>query len=665
VASGLLLAALVAVLAVGSATRTRVERLRLLEDRGEALADLVEAASRHALRASAVAEDLLASRLLDNARLVDRLLASRPPGPDDLPGLLAEIARANHLRRIDLLDRNGRAWTPPAPPAFAAGTPAGPGAPPPPGSGRGGMMGPGRGMRMHRGGGHAMGPGGLPPSPGPDAAAPGTGDAAPSAGQSPVPAEGTGPGPGHAGPAFRHPGHGEMRPFFWGRRWALPPPPRPSPGAPAGPAPGPSPGLPLEPEPPVLRTRRFWEGTLLGVAVGARSFPGVIAVHADADSVVELQRELGVERQLEELGRQPGVVEVALAGPDGVLLAHSDAARVGQPDRAPAPPATPARGRAPLLTLPDGREVLEIARPVPIDGTRAARLRLAVAADAVSQGWRRDLAFAALAGGAVLLLGAGGLALVFSLQARHLRDVRALEQEVERGERLASLGNLGATVAHEVRNPLNAIGMALQRLRDEYRPVEDPAGYVRMVELTQGEVRRLDAIVEEFLGLARPLALRPAGVRPADLVRDVAALVEAEARARGVAVAVRAAPDLPEARLDRDRIAEVLLNLVRNALDAMPGGGRLTLEAGVAGDSLALAVEDSGAGIPPDLLPRIFEPWVTTKTRGLGLGLALARRTVEAHGGRLAVDSAPGRGSRFSLTLPLAGPPPAREAGRG
>ncbi len=574
VASVLLLSALLAVLGVTTARRTQQELARQLEQKGRALAEAVEIASRSAIAGNALMEEMIAQRLLDNARLIDELLRARPLDAEALAG----IRTANRLRRVDLLDRDGRPRTPPAPP------------PPPP---RGMMMGP------------MMG------------------------------------GPGDGPPAERH---REMMRFFWGRRWGRAP-------ADEGGAESPAP----------IRDRRFWEGTDFGVAIGARSFPGIIAVHADAAYVLDFRKEIGVERQIEELGRQSGVEAVALLSPDLTVLAHSDPRRIGAREDDPAL-ARAVREQQELDRLarrPDGVEVLRVVRPLALDGARRGLLLIELSTEPVRQAWRRDLRWAALLGLSVLLLGGVGMAVIFYTQSRHLAEVRALEAEVERRERLAALGNLAAVVAHEVRNPLNAVSIGLQRLRQEFQPADDTAEYARLVDLAQGEVRRLDRIVEEFLSLARPLPLAPAPAAPAALIEEVAALVDGEAQGRGVRVLRRLPGDLPPTRLiplDRDRMKEVLLNLVRNGLDAMPRGGTLTLGAALVRDELALTVEDTGEGIPADVLPRIFEPWVTTKTKGMGLGLAIARRIVEAHGGRIAAQSRAGEGSRFTITLPVGEP---------
>lgn len=507
---------------------------------------------------------MIAQRLLDNARLIDQLLLSRPLDP----AALERITATNRLRRVDLLDREGGPYTPPPLPR--------------------GMMG-----MMMRG--------------------PGTGEI---------------PEP-----------HRSMMMYMWGRQWSR----APEAGAPA---------------PPPVKDRKFWEGSLFGVAIGARSFPGIIAVHADADYILNFRKEIGVERQIEELGRQSGVEEIALVGPDLTVLAHSDPGRIGRrdDDGALAQAVGERRNLSRLVTREGGREVFEITRPLLLDGSRLGVLKIALSTEPMERVWREALRSAVILGLAIFLAGALGMGAIFYIQHRHLSEVRALEAEVARRERLSALGNLAAAVAHEVRNPLNAISVGLQRLREEFRPAAG-AEYARFVDLMQGEVKRLDGIVEQFLALARPLSLKAESAGVGTLLQEVIALVRPDADTRGVRITLEVPPDLPAVRLDRDHMKQVLLNLVLNGLEAMPGGGALTISASAPKGSLVLTVEDNGDGIAADLLPRIFEPYVTTKSKGMGLGLPIARRIAEAHGGRIDVESRPGRGTRFEIVLPLTGPP--------
>jgi signal transduction histidine kinase len=422
--------------------------------------------------------------------------------------------------------------------------------------------------------------------------------------------------------------------YMWGGHWASPP------GA--------------EQAPPVIRDRKFWQGTVLGVAVGARSFPGIIAVHADANSVLNFRREIGVQRQVEELGRQPGIESVALLDQDLTVLAHSNPQRVGEREAEPELRRTLEQGS--LLTRMVGTagtgRIYEVVKPLALEGSRAGLLRIGLSTASMDRIWKRDTLTAVVTALAVLGLGILGMSVIFYNQHRHLREVTALEAEKERGERLATVGNMAAGVAHELRNPLNAVSMGMQRLRGEFDPAprED---YLRIVDLVQGEVRRLNTIVEEFLSLARPMALKREPINVAILLDEVLGLVESEASAAGIGIEREIPAHLAVLHADRDRIKQVLLNLVLNAIQAMPTGGTLGLGASAAGGTLTVTVADTGSGIAPDLLPKVFEPYVTTKAQGLGLGLAIARRIVEAHGGAIEAESEPGQSTRFRFTLPL------------
>jgi two-component system, NtrC family, sensor kinase len=239
---------------------------------------------------------------------------------------------------------------------------------------------------------------------------------------------------------------------------------------------------------------------------------------------------------------------------------------------------------------------------------------------------------------------------------RELAEVNSLLVEARRDltskERLAALGQLSGTIAHELGNPLNTISGHVQLLaRDPACPPELRPG----LEVLEGEVKRMTGIIRRFLDSARALAPDPEPVDVADLVDDVLDLsVPVGARAR--LEVVRDVPaGLGEVRLDPTLVRHVLTNLVSNAVDAMPDGGRLAVRAERRGAQLALAVADTGPGIGPEERKRIFEPFYTTKPRGkgTGLGLAISREITNALRGRIEVESAPGEGSTFTLWIPV------------
>ena len=184
----------------------------------------------------------------------------------------------------------------------------------------------------------------------------------------------------------------------------------------------------------------------------------------------------------------------------------------------------------------------------------------------------------------------------------HLLEVKALEAEVLHRERLSALGNLAAAVAHEVRNPLNAISMGLQRLKLEFQPTDDQEDYSRLAELMLGEVHRLNTIVEQFLSLARPFEIKPEVLPLPEILKELAALQESDAKRSQVQIRIITAPNLPPLTADPSYFTQVLLNLMLNGLQAMPHGGTLTLEAKTSSSNFLIAVTDTGTGIAPENL---------------------------------------------------------------
>lgn len=250
---------------------------------------------------------------------------------------------------------------------------------------------------------------------------------------------------------------------------------------------------------------------------------------------------------------------------------------------------------------------------------------------------------------------------------RDISDRMALEAGLEQSERLAAIGMLASGVAHEVGNPLAAIATAVEgllRRLDEPGP-GDPAEVKEYLEVVRKQVFRCRDVTERLLGFARIPSRELSTVDAAAAAREVLALVGRQARHQNVAVRTSleaAAPVLAETLL----LEQVFLNLVLNALQAMPGGGVLTVEASEAGDDVAVRVADTGPGLPAGMRSSLFRPFRPARPsgEGTGLGLFLSEALLRRCGGTLSVESPPGQGATFTVRLKRA-PPAAREAGRG
>lgn len=241
------------------------------------------------------------------------------------------------------------------------------------------------------------------------------------------------------------------------------------------------------------------------------------------------------------------------------------------------------------------------------------------------------------------------------LLAKDVTDWLALERRVRSADKLAALHTLSAGVAHELRNPLSAMDLNLHLLEEELREAEPlrpkSAEYLRVLNV---ECRRLSAILDNFMKFARPGAIQPRAVDAAAVVEHIASLLRYEAEEKGIRLETDVDPGLPPALGDEAQIGQVLLNVIVNAFQALPDGGLCRIEARGGQGWLELVVRDTGTGIPAAALPRLFEPFYTTKSGGSGLGLAIAYRIVQDHGGTIAVSSEPGSGTRVTVRLPAA-----------
>ncbi len=248
------------------------------------------------------------------------------------------------------------------------------------------------------------------------------------------------------------------------------------------------------------------------------------------------------------------------------------------------------------------------------------------------------------------------------LTLHDLESVEEIESELELSRRMAAIGRLTSGVGHEVKNPINAIVVHLELLRNKLDSSDAKA--LRHLEIIESEIQRLDRVVQTLVDFSRPVELRLQESDLRSVVSSVLMLASADLETRDVRVA-SILPDRPVmVKVDSDLLRQALLNVVLNGAQSMSQGGQIEVRLVEDGRTAMLSVRDQGEGIPKELLEKIFDLYFTTKKDGSGIGLAMTYRIIQLHNGRVDVDSVPGVGTTFTLRIPLSNPPDARLRGQ-
>jgi len=384
------------------------------------------------------------------------------------------------------------------------------------------------------------------------------------------------------------------------------------------------------------------------VAAGVkRARGGAILVTVDATEIAALEKPASLESLFAQITSGSPAIAYTVFEHAGERIAFGDA-----------PAAAPALASERSLTV-GGRPVLEFANDVTLSEGETARLRLGMRLDNVRRveqrmALRLIASVAAASALAAFAFGLAGLHRKYgALSEKHARA----EEALRRRDRLAAMGELASTVAHEVRNPLNAASMTAQRLRREFLGRVPEGGPERaeledLLSVMATETQRIDRIVQQFLEYARPPRLALTPVDLCALVRDAADRASSLAESRGVRLEADA-PGSDTALVDSAQLRQALDNLIRNAIDATPAGGRVSLAVRRDHAGHAIEVRDTGRGIEPAELPKIFDLYYTTKPDGTGVGLAVTQQIVTGHGGTIEVDSKPGTGTVMTVRLPV------------
>src|SRR5208283_4071809 len=243
----------------------------------------------------------------------------------------------------------------------------------------------------------------------------------------------------------------------------------------------------------------------------------------------------------------------------------------------------------------------------------------------------------------------------FNEMVGQLRHAREREQELNRLERFTALGQLAGGLAHEIKNPLNFISLALDQLRARYAPQQpgDREAFLRQLVIMKDEMRRLSELVQSFLPYGKPIEIFPAPTDVRQLVDQVVALSESKMKSQGIELVEEFNEASPILNVDAEKLRTCFINVVANAIQAMPEGGAMRIAFRRVDGSMVITFSDTGAGIEAEVVNHVFEPFFTTKREGIGLGLFLSKAIVETHGGTIDIGpNADGPGTTVTFTFP-------------
>ncbi len=411
---------------------------------------------------------------------------------------------------------------------------------------------------------------------------------------------------------------------------------------------------------PDLISRLSAEKKINFLALQRKDGSGTVIIALDEEGMRYWSVKVAAEKALEKFGEAQG------KGVSYIVLRDAREAILGTSGVIPVPWKKDEIDREALLSgkkkilskvvMYRGKEVLDIGAPLNLGGKIVGTVRLGMELEGTEAILKENklnlLIFLVL----VMVLALLSLWFLYRTQNKHLSGIVEMERRLEKAERLSALGQLAAGVAHEIRNPLNAISMASQRMSREFMPSDEEKRdeFEMFTGIIRDEIRRLNDIIEEFLSFSKSRRLQLRRYSLVEVLQKIVNLIREEAASRNIKINTHWAARSCDIPMDMDKLQQAFLNFFKNAMESINGGG--TIDIGVIAARkgyVTVSISDTGCGMEPPEVSQIFSPEYTTKEKGLGLGLALAHEIIRGHGGEIRVFSEPGVGTRFEVILPV------------
>jgi signal transduction histidine kinase len=293
-----------------------------------------------------------------------------------------------------------------------------------------------------------------------------------------------------------------------------------------------------------------------------------------------------------------------------------------------------------------GKSLLEITSPILFGSGFNGMARVSLKIDKADEILKKESGRILVSMAFLIVIAILSMWFLYRNQKNHLNKMQEMERQLHQAERLSAMGRLAAGVAHEIRNPLNAISMASQRLKKD--------NLDRLTGVMRDEIRRLNKIIEDFINFSKTSKIEFSRHNITDLLQEIVLLTEEESESKGVMIKMHPGDSPLMISMDFDKLKQAIFNIFKNAMESISNEGSIELSAKPKGkDWISIKISDTGRGLTPEEIDKIFNPDYTTKDKGLGLGLTLAHEIIKGHGGHIQVRSRPGQGTMFEILLPV------------